>query len=355
MSNARAHTPLVWILKGPKAGDYAQLRALADMIGWPFETRQLVFRRFELFLHARPRPTLAAVDRSASDPLQAPWPDLLLTAGRRNELVARFVRDASGGRTRLVHVGRPWSHPRHFDLVVSSRQYLLDADARVLVNDLPLHDISVESLAPERARWEPRLAHLPRPWTVLLTGGNSGPLVFTPARARELARRVNALMARTPGSVLLSTSARTPRRSAAALLESLRTPGFIFQFPSAAENPYRGLLACGDRFIVTGDSMSMLAEACGTGKPVYLYDFSDPGPWWRDASAYQWKPLVHRLAMSIGPRRMRRDVRVIHRALLAAGRVRLLDVSGDAGPRVEGASADEELKRTAARVRSLLE
>lgn len=354
MSNTRARTPLVWILKGPKAGDYAQLRALATTIGWPFLVKQLVFRRFELLVHARPRPTLVAVDRAASDPLEPPWPDVLLTAGRRNELVARHVRDASGGQTRLVHVGRPWSNPEHFDLVISNRQYMLETSNRVLVNDLPLHDIDALSLAAERARWEPRFAHLPRPWTVLLTGGDSGPLVFTAARAHELGRQVNALLIRVGGSLLVTTSARTPRRSADALFETLVAPAYVFRFPSEGENPYRGLLACGDRFVVTGDSMSMLAEACGTGKPVYLHDFANPGTWWRDPSAYRWKPFVHRLAMTIGPRRMRRDVQRIHRALLDAGRIRSLDDdrTGEAG--AIDAPGEGELIRTALRVRSLL-
>ena len=116
MSNARARVPLVWILKGPKAGDYAQLQLLAR-----------------------------ALDRAASDALEPPWLDLLLTAGRRNELVARWVRNASGGTSRLVHVGRPWSSPMHFDLVVSNRQYLLESCGNVIVNDLPLTDASTVS------------------------------------------------------------------------------------------------------------------------------------------------------------------------------------------------------------------
>jgi mitochondrial fission protein ELM1 len=354
MSNTWARTPLVWILKGPKAGDYAQLRALATTIGWPFLVKQLVFRQFELLVHARPRPTLVALDRAASDPLEPPWPDVVLTAGRRNELVARHVRAASGGQTRLVHVGRPWSHPDHFDLVISNRQYMLESSDRVLVNDLPLHDIDALSLAAERTRWELRFAHVPRSWTVLLTGGDSGPLVLTAARARELGRQVNALLSRVGGSLLVTTSARTPRRSADALLQTLVRPAFVFRFPSAAENPYRGLLACGDRFVVTGDSMSMLAEACGTGKPVYVYDFANPGPWWRDASAYQWKPFVHRLAMTVGPRRMRRDVHRIHRALLDTGRIRLLDDGRAPEPHRSESPGDGELVRTALRVRALL-
>src|SRR5215475_3820362 len=99
MSNART-TPIVWLLKGAKAGDYEQLRVIARTLGVPAATKQLVFRRWELLLHAAPRPTLAGIDVAKSDPLEPPWPDLILTAGRRNELVARWIQAQSGGRTR---------------------------------------------------------------------------------------------------------------------------------------------------------------------------------------------------------------------------------------------------------------
>lgn len=352
MSNTRARAPLVWILKGPKAGDYAQLRLLARALGVSALTKQLVFRRWELLLHAQPRPTRAALDPAASDPLEPPWPDLLLTAGRRNELVARWVRDASGNRTRLVHVGRPWSNPRRFDLVVSNRQYLLGESDNVIVNDLPLTDLTAESLTSERAVWGAKWAHLPRPWTVLLVGGDSGPLVLSPKWARELARQVNARKAKVGGSLLVTTSARTPPRSADALLQDLNEPGYVFRWPSTEPSPFRGLLACGDEFVVTADSMSMLAEASATGRPVLLFDFSDTG-WTR--SSFRWKPLVHRLAMSIGPVRMRRDVRRIHAALLDAGRIRRLDAPADNTMKVSTSGGSNDLERTVRRVQTLLD
>ena len=96
----------------------------------------------------------------------------------------------------------------------------------------------------------------------------------------------------------------------------------------------------------------MLAEACATGKPVYLYDYSDEARGWRTRSAYRWKPLVHRLAMSIGPPRMRRDVRRIHAALLDARRIRHLDAGGDNATKVS--SRNDDLTRTVERVRTLL-
>ena len=353
MSNAWARAPLVWILRGPKAGDYAQLQLLARALGASCVTKQLVFRSWELLLHAFPHPTLAALDRGASDPLDPPWPDLVLTAGRRNELVARWIRNASGDRTRLVHVGRPWSNPARFDLVVSNKQYLLAAADNVIVNDLPLTDLTPASLADQRTHWGAKWTQLPRPWTVVLVGGDSGPLVFTPERARELARQLNARVARTRGSVLLTTSGRTPARSADALLATLDAPAFVHRWPSREDNPYRGLLACGDEFVVTADSMSMLAESCTTGRPVYLFDYSDEAAGWTTRSAYRWKPFVHRLANSLGPVRMRRDVRRIHAALLDAGRIRRLDAPDDA-PMNTTSSSSDDLARTVARVRALL-
>ena len=349
-----ARARLVWILKGPNAGDYGQLRVLASALGAPHVEKQLVFRTWELLLHAAPHPTLAGLDRSASDPLDPPWPDLLLTAGRRNELVARWVRDASGGKTRLVHLGRPWSNPARFDLVVSNRQYFLAASDNVVVNDLPLTDLAPESLELERATWGAKWTNLPRPWIAVLVGGDAGPLVFTPRRARELARWIDARIARSGGSVLLTTSGRTPPGSADALLAALHSNGFVYRWPSREANPYRGLLACGDEFIVTADSMSMLAETCATGKPVHLFDFSDAAQGWRTRSAYHWKPLVHRLVMSVGPMRMRRDLDRIHAALLAAGRIRRLDAPAQA-VMIPSPGRTDDLTRTVERVRALFD
>jgi uncharacterized protein len=354
MSNKQSSVPRLWILKGPQAGDYAQLEVLARTVGAPYVTKQLVFRQWELLLHAFPRPTLAALDRTASSTFDPPWPDVVLTAGRRNELVARWIQRASRGHVRLVHVGRPWSNPACFDLVVSNRQYLLPAADNVIINDLPLTDPADASFADQRRIWGARWANLPRPWTVVLVGGDSGPLVLAPDKTRELGRQVNARVARTGGSVLVSTSGRTPKRSADQLLATLHAPAVVYRWPSQDENPYRGLLACGDEFVVTADSMSMLAEACGTGKPVYLFDFSDEALGWRARSAYRWKPLVHRLAMSIGPQRMRRDLRRIHAALLDAGRIRRLETAEEAAPQTTSSGGNDDLARTVERVRALL-
>jgi mitochondrial fission protein ELM1 len=352
MSNTRT-APIVWLLKGAKAGDYEQLRVIARALGVATVTKQLVFRRWELLLHAVPHPTLAGIDVAASDALEPPWPDLLLTAGRRNELVARWIKQRSDGRTRLVHVGRPWSNPRRFDLVVSNRQYLLEAGGNVIVNDLPLTDLSDAALAADREAWGAKWAAFARPWTVLLVGGDTGPFVFSADQARKLAAQVNAKIARTGGSLFVTTSGRTRPHSADALFAALDAPRYVYRWPSKAPSPYRGLLACADEFVVTGDSMSMLTEACATSKPVWLFVPSDDRPAWRSPAAYRWMPFVDRLANAIGPVRMRRDLRRIHAMLLDGGRVQRL---GSGATRANGAPsiANADLARTIERVTALL-
>jgi len=183
-------TPRVWLLKGPKLGDYTQIRALAAAVGWPTETKTLAFHGAELLLHLLDVPTRLGLVRRKSDELVPPWPDVVLTAGRRNELVARWIKRCSGGRARLVHVGRPWSKPGTFDLVVTTPQYRLAPGPGIVTNELPLHDVTAGSLDRARDEWQSVLGMQRRPRLAVLVGGDSGPFVFTAALARELEQRL---------------------------------------------------------------------------------------------------------------------------------------------------------------------
>ena len=344
----------MWILRGSKAGDFAQMRALARALGWPFEVRKLAFVRWELLLHAWPRPTLSGVDRSVSDALAPPWPDLVITAGRRNELPARWIRAAADQPVRLVHVGRPWSRPEQFDLVICNAQYALAPSGRVLVNELPLNDAASRPTKELRARCEARFETWPRPRTVVLLGGSSGPFVLKTASARKLGRALAAFVARHGGSVLISDSPRTPAGVVEALIDEAQVPMFVNRFAHGAANAYPEMLATADRFVVTADSVSMLTEASATGRPVYVYD-PRPSTWLgRATEAWRWRPLVDRATRAFGPRRMRRDVVDLERAFVASGAWRYFDA--DATPFTPTrAPGGGDLSRAVERVRALFE
>ena len=327
---SRSPAPRIWVLAGRKAGDNTQLQALAEALGQPFETKCIRNRAFELLTNVVLGVTLAGVDRKHSDKLEPPWPDLVLTAGRRNEPVARWIRKQSGGRTRLVHVGRPWAPLECFDLIITTPQYELPDQPNVLTVDLPLHGLTREVLDQIYGEWIPRFSHLPEPRWVVLLGGDSGPFVFTAAKAQRLAAWLNERVGNTGGSVLVSNSARTPEEAYTAFLDTLKVPVHAHHWGRGGENPYRGYLAVADQLVVTGESMSMLAEAVAAQRPLYIFDLSDTPadasvtvnrPWWLIPHNFRYKPLTHRLAMWLAPRRMRRDISRIQTSLVKAGTV----------------------------------
>jgi hypothetical protein len=343
--------PRVWVMMGHKAGDNSQILALAEALGWPFEIKRLVYRPTELLTNLLAPRTLLGIVRRRSSPLAPPWPDLIISAGRRNEPPCRWVQARAGKPVRLVHCGRPWAALECFDLVVTTPQYRLPQRENVLHNLTPLQRVSAVRLEEARALWQPRLAHLPRPHIAVMVGGNAGPYVLDPEAAALLGRAASAFAAKAGGSLLVTTSARTPKLATHALAAALEAPHELFRWTpeAAADNPYFGYLAVADQFIVTCESMSMLAEACSTCKPVYMFDL-DTGPQlrWpllksligevpvtsfsRRLRRLRFQPLVYRTAMVTGPRRLTRDTRIIQRQLIAARRAVWLGQEFPPGP-----------------------
>ncbi len=160
----------MWVVTGYRAGERAQTLALAEALGWPFEVKELDYRpsaaRISLFRASN----LRGIRRERSSRLAPPWPDLVITAGMRNEPACRWIREQSMGHTRIVHIGRPWARLDRFDLVITTPQYRLPEQANVLQNMLTLHRVTGARLHEEARRWEARLAALPRPRIAVIAG-----------------------------------------------------------------------------------------------------------------------------------------------------------------------------------------
>ena len=204
------------------------------------------------------------------------FPDLMIAAGGRSVTLARWIKRASHGRTKVVFLGRPWARMGDLDLVVTTPQYALPRVSNVQMNLLPLNHIEASRLEEMGACWAPKFAHLPRPWIGVLVGGNSGSFRMTPDCAKRLGGQLSRLAQETGGSVLLTTSARTPAACAELLASSLTCPSYTHLWqPGQAANPYLGILALADRFLVTGETASMIAEAANTGKALELFDLQE--------------------------------------------------------------------------------
>ena len=140
------------------------------------------------------------------------------------------------------------------------------------------------------------------------------------------------------GSLLVTTSGRTSRAAADALERAIDVPCRLFRWaPGAADNPYYGYLALADAIIVTCESATMLAEACATRKPVYMFDLDRdedpalgraPEPWrrrlrraWSRCNFQRLKALLYgRVFLRFAPRPITRDVTRVHDLVIGSGR-----------------------------------
>jgi uncharacterized protein len=361
---AAIRAPRVWLLMGHRAGDNTQVQALGEAVGWPFEVKRFVYKSYERVLNLPFLATLAGVVAERSSVLAPPWPDLVLTAGRRNEPIARWIKEQSGGHTRLVHVGRPWASLSRWDLVVTTPQYRLPRGPTVLHNEAPLHRVTRERLAEAARAWKPRVAHLPRPYVTILAGGPSGPYPFDPKSGAKLARQAGELAAKRGGSLLVTTSARTPAATIEALFAAVTVPSMLYRWRrDDPDNPFFAFLGLADAIVVTADSVSMMTEACATGRPVYFYDTGEgktsmrepptppttPDTIWRNLSPAYLKAFVYMLTMKLGPTRLTRDIRIVQRQLVESGRAAWL---GDGEP-AHDAPPLQDVERAADRVRAL--
>ena len=367
---AAIRVPRVWAMLGHKAGDNSQVLALAEALGWPFEEKRFVYKPYELVTNLVLGVTLAGVVKEKSSDLGPPWPDLIISAGRRNEPICRWIqRQAAPQRVRLVHAGRPWAKIERFDLIVTTPQYRLPVRPNVLHNKTPLHRITSERLHRDAEVWEPRLADLPKPHIAVMIGGNSGPFSFDRAAAERLARQASEMARAQGGSLLVSTSARTPQAAIDAFTATLSAPAYVYRWSrGATDNPYFAFLGLADSVIVTGDSMSMLAEACATHKRVYIFDLGEgryamresvakaarrtprSSAWWKGWEKARWNAFWYRQMMRFGPQRLSRDIRIVHRHLVESGLAVWL---GDEFPEGKPLPTLQCVARAASRVRAL--
>lgn len=261
----------VWVLADDRTGNVAQCLGVAEALGLPFAVKSIRYGRLARLPNLLRGARLIGLDGDSRAALSAPWPRLVIAAGRRTAPVARWIKRRCGAR--LVQIMDPGPGGRgEFDLIAVPTH---DGKARAGGNVLSItgapHRVTPAKLAEAAGLWRDRFAALPRPWIGLIVGGSTKNRPFTPALARTLGERAGALAAAAGGSVLVTTSRRTGGEAETALLAALPEPRFVHSWRSGGENPYFGLLALADALVVTGDSVSMACEACATPAPVYVF------------------------------------------------------------------------------------
>ncbi len=256
---------LPWTITDGRAGNVRQAVALASALRLG-GVRRLQLEPRAPWRWAAPRQLPGMDDGygpAFSNLLQMP-PALAIGCGRQAAAALRRLRPRG---TRTVQILDPRIDPRHWDLVVVPEHDRLRG-GNVLTLLGSLNPVTDDWLACGRAAFA-SFEQLPGPRTALLVGGPTDHAPWQQAEIvpvlRELAARIRA----EGGSVLATTSRRTPRPVTQALLHAFDdVPGVIWSDGGDGSNPYAGLLGWADRVVCTPDSVNLLSEACATRVPV---------------------------------------------------------------------------------------
>ncbi|PWC88901.1 hypothetical protein TSH100_06775 [Azospirillum sp. TSH100] len=268
-----------WVVSDGKAGMENQCIGLAESLGLTPIVKRVHLRTpwRQLTPYLRVGNRFAAGPKG--DPVEPPWPDLLIGTGRQSIAVSLAVRKLSGGRTFTVQIQDPVMNPRHFDLIVVPRHDKLRAE-NVMVTRGALHRVTPATLADAAERFGPRLAHLPHPRIAVLIGGDNGVYRLTPTIMGDVAERL-ANLTRSHGAGLMVTPSRRTGADNEAILRARLSDLPAEVWDGSGENPYFAYLGLADAVVVTCDSVSMISEACSTGKPVYVIELEGGSPKFR--------------------------------------------------------------------------
>ncbi|MBN7135735.1 nucleoside-diphosphate sugar epimerase [Lysobacter enzymogenes] len=268
MSAKNDATTATWLLTDGLAGNQRQASALALALGRT--ARHWLLQPQAPWRWLAPR-RLPGADRAFGEgfaqALRGERPQLVVGCGRQAALATRLMRSDA---TRAVQILDPRIPPSHWDLVIApEHDGLRGPNVITLLGSLnPVDDLW---LAGARKTF-PAFGQLPGPRTALLLGGSSAHARFDRAAFDALASRLSAQLEREGGSLLATTSRRTPADIRARLRERLASlPQVSWYEPGEGANPYPGLLGWADRIVCTADSVNMLSEAAATRAPLFVF------------------------------------------------------------------------------------
>ncbi|XP_059668688.1 mitochondrial fission protein ELM1-like isoform X2 [Cornus florida] len=222
------------------------------------------------------------IARVARETFEKDGPLLVVASGRDTISVASSIKRLAPENVFVVQIQHPRSHLNRFDLVITPRHdyYPLTPQAQeklpwffhrwvtsreppdrhVVLTVGALHRADSTALWIAASAWHDELAPLPKPLLVVNIGGPTRHCQY----GTDLAKQLTALLQNvlwSCGSLRMSFSRRTPQKVSDILVGEFSNHPKVYIWDGKA---------WADAFVITADSVSMLSEACSTGKPVYV-------------------------------------------------------------------------------------
>ena len=266
----------MWVLLDDRMGSVGQAKGIMQAIGDKIKIveKQLVYNKWARLPNFLKGSSFIGVDKKKSSDFYGEYPDLILSTSRRTATVALKLKKLAQGKSKIIQL----MHPGNFGIKKMDLIIVPEHDAKkchgsnfFMVTGSP-HRITTKTIEEAAEKWHNEFKDLPKPWLSVIVGGSIKGHPFSLENAKNLGLAAKNIVNALGGSVLITTSRRTGSEAEQEIMKQLQAvPMHTFLWGEKKENPYMGYLSCADRILITGDSVSMCSEACGTGKPALIF------------------------------------------------------------------------------------
>lgn len=266
----------IWALFDDRVGSVNQAKGIIQALGNEYDVtyKHITYNRWASLPNCLLGASKAGISKDCPVELSQPYPDIILSVSRRTTPIARYLKRKSQGKSKIVQLMYPGNCGiKELDLIIASQHDAAKCKNGniFLITGCP-HRITPKELELTAEKWKEAFTGLPAPRTAVIIGGAIKGKPFSEENARNLGLAVKTLYEKTGGSLLITTSRRTGSTAEALIKEQVKDiPAYTYWWGEEKENPLMAFLALSDRIVVTGDSVSMCSEACGTGKPVLVF------------------------------------------------------------------------------------
>jgi hypothetical protein len=205
---------------------------------------------------------------------QVSQPKYIISAGRRSALFAVYLKNNLAFSSQLIQIMQPNLSLSLFDYVILPKHDLKTA-AALPDNIMPslgglassqFNDMALSDYFRARVACEGRVIAL------LIGGSFVGKQNFTLSFFLQIWQQLLCIANNMQAKLLVLNSRRTDDDINIFLKKSTINSSNVvfFDYRSNESGLYQQVLLRANYFVVTGDSVSMISEACSTGRPVYV-------------------------------------------------------------------------------------
>lgn len=261
-----------WVIIDSRKGNANQAIGLAEALNIPFEIKEITYN----FLANLPNNIIGKynwhVNLKRSDLLTPPFPQLIISSGRRIAPIATRIKSQSPS-TKIIQLLRPYYKEKLFDLIIlPQHDIFLHKSANIFRTIGAINQINPDLIHRATGEFKKRfLFNNDQKVIAVFIGGNNKKFQFSKNDSKILTEILENLYYVHGAQLYITFSRRTPKHTKKYITQAFGEDHFIYDPIEGGYNPYHAMLGLADYIITTSDSISMCSEAASSGKPLYIY------------------------------------------------------------------------------------